>query len=200
MKKNEENQREYFRVTDTVGLGYHPVSRAVAMDAHSDLDDHMSAQFRIMSELHHIELESRYILRVIADKDRNVADYLRILDRRIDLLAKLVTQGKDGISDLPTQTANLSEGGIEFCADEQLEAGSFVALRLVLLPAHTALLLFGKIAHSDPESGSDPQKFVTGAEFVRESEAERQILARHILQLQLAQRRTQASKGIETIS
>lgn len=188
-KNAVENQREYFRVPDRVGLGYKVIPEALALDERADLEGFVSPCFQALSELHRIDMEARYILRAIAEKDRNVADYLHLAEQKFNVLVRLLVMDNEDTTGLPQADVNLSEGGIEFPADEQLAAGTHLAMRLVLQPAGTALLVFGRVAHC--EAGDSPEKppFMIGVEFVRQAEPERQLLARHAMHLQTQQRK-----------
>ncbi len=188
VKKDTKNQREYFRVPDRVALGYRVVPTALAVDEHADLDDYVSPCFQALTELHRLDMDARYILRAIAEKDRNVADYLHLVEQKFNVIMRLVVMNNPDADNLSTVDVNLSEGGIEFPATEELAPGTHLALRLCLQPAGAALLLFGRVAHCEA-SDDAALPYSIGLEFVRQAEPERQVLARHALHLQSQQRK-----------
>jgi c-di-GMP-binding flagellar brake protein YcgR len=64
--------------------------------------------------------------------------------------------------------------------------GQLLALKMVLMPQASGLLLRARVTHCDPSSAGG---FVIGTEFVELPDAQRQLLARHVLQRQAQQRR-----------
>ncbi len=182
-----ENRRDFFRVQDIIALRY----ELLTPDSTASAAALVSGNFRILCELQRLSLESRPLLRQITDQERNVAEYLRLIDEKIDLLAQAVVQETEELESMSRIEVNLSEGGIEFLDGQKLPLGQPLLLRMLLLPGHTALALHGRIVHS--EATTEPDRFSTGVEFINMEDADRQILARHALHLQSEQRRKQES-------
>ncbi len=80
----------------------------------------------------------------------------------------------------------LSEGGVEVHQAQAITAGSRVSVKMVLMPQALGLLLRAKVTHCDKAAAG---LFDIGAEFVEMTDAQRQLLARYILQKQALQRR-----------
>ncbi|MNR50482.1 PilZ domain protein [compost metagenome] len=84
------------------------------------------------------------------------------------------------------QRVSLSEGGISFNHPQAVAAGSHLALKMVLMPQALGLLLRARVLHCQPREDG---QFEIGTEFEALTDAQRQLLARHILQKQAQQRR-----------
>lgn len=82
----------------------------------------------------------------------------------------------------------ISEGGIESVHATQIAPGTRVKVKMVLMPRAHGLLLRGKVTHCDPRPEGG---FEVGTEFIDMTDAQRQLLARYILQRQQQQRRQQ---------
>ncbi|WP_110972662.1 PilZ domain-containing protein [Pseudomonas huaxiensis] len=180
---DEEDRREYYRIEDRIALEITPLSAAEALGTDLLQDD--SPLFNLLSELHLSEFESQHLLRQLSEKDRTLAAFLKAQNKRIDLLSAVVAQTLIGEIGAP-QPVILSEGGIEFTHANAFTPGSRVALKMVLMPRASGLLLRAKVTHCDKKADGP---YEIGTEFVDISDAQRQLLARYILQRQAQQRR-----------
>ncbi|MNE86567.1 PilZ domain protein [compost metagenome] len=86
------------------------------------------------------------------------------------------------------QDVVISEGGIEFIQAQPIAAATRVKVKMVLMPRAHGLLLRGKVSHCDARPDGN---FEVGTEFTDMTDAQRQLLARYILQRQQQQRRQQ---------
>ena len=180
---DEEDRREYYRIEDSIALEISPLSAADALGTDLLQDD--SQLFNLLSELHLSEFESQHLLRQLSEKDRTLAAFLKAQNKRIDLLSAVIAQILIGEIGAP-QPVKLSEGGVEFNHPEAFAPGSRVALKMVLMPRASGLLLRGKVTHCDRRADGS---YEIGTEFIDMSDAQRQLLARYILQRQQQQRR-----------
>ncbi|OLS62992.1 PilZ domain-containing protein [Pseudomonas putida] len=180
---DEEDRREYYRIEDRIALEISPLSAADALGTDLLQDD--SPLFNLLSELHLSEFESQHLLRQLSEKDRTLAAFLKAQNKRIDLLSAVLAQTLIGEVGAP-QPVKLSEGGVEFNSAAAFDPGSRVALKMVLMPRASGLLLRGKVTHCDKQADGS---YEIGTEFTDMSDAQRQLLARYILQRQQQQRR-----------
>ncbi|MHA6493750.1 PilZ domain-containing protein [Pseudomonas borbori] len=181
--QDEDDRREYYRIDDTIALDFTLLSGADAL-AGEELQD-SSPLFNLLSELHLMDFESQHLLRHISERDRTLANYFKVMNKRIDLLGQAVAQSLLRDIGAPRQVS-LSEGGISFNNAQSVPEGSHLALKLVLMPQALGLLLRAKVIHC--HSRADKQ-FEIGTEFEALTDAQRQLLARHILQRQALERR-----------
>lgn len=180
---DEEDRREYYRIEDRIALQISPLSAAEV--AETDLLQDASPLFALLGELHLADFETQHLLRQLSDKDRILAAFLRAQNKRIDLLSAVVAQSMIGEVGEP-QSVLLSEGGLESLTRAPLDPGTRVAVQMVLMPRAHGLLLRGRITRCDPRPDGS---FELGTEFTDMTDAQRQLLARHILQRQQHERR-----------
>ncbi|MDU9390342.1 PilZ domain-containing protein [Pseudomonas japonica] len=180
---DEEDRREYYRIEDRIALEISPLSAADALGTDLLQDD--SPLFNLLSELHLSEFESQHLLRQLSEKDRTLAAFLKAQNKRIDLLSAVLAQTLIGQIGAP-QAVTLSEGGVEFSNPEAFAPGTRVAVKMVLMPRASGLLLRARVTHCDKLADGH---YDIGTEFVDISDAQRQLLARYILQRQQQQRR-----------
>ncbi|MFP3514789.1 PilZ domain-containing protein [Pseudomonas sp. SIMBA_077] len=179
---DEANRREYYRIEDVIALEITPLS-AVEVQSGKVLQD-ASPLFNLLSELHLSEFESHHLLRQISERDRTLSNYLKTLNKRVDLLSQIVAQtvlGKIG----ELQPVVLSEDGIDFYHPKAYPVGSHLSAKLVLMPQALGLLLCARVT----ECTADEGRYQIATEFEGMSETQRQLLARHILQKQAHERR-----------
>ena len=191
---DEEDRREYYRIEDRIALEISPLSAADALG--SDLLQDDSPLFNLLSELHLSEFETQHLLRQLSDKDRTLAAFLKAQNKRIDLLSAVVAQTLIGEIGAPRPVI-LSEGGVEFSHPEAIAAGSRLALKMVLMPRASGLLLRAKVVHCQKKPDG---QYEIGTEFIDISDAQRQLLARYILQRQAQQRRQALEQNGPTAS
>ncbi|MWV18108.1 PilZ domain-containing protein [Pseudomonas sp. L-22-4S-12] len=181
--RDADDRREYYRIEDTIALDFSLLSgpQALASDALHDA----SPLFNLLSDLHLMDFESQHLLRHISERDRTLANYLKVMNKRIDLLGQALAQNL--LRDIGTpRQVSLSEGGISFNHTQEIEPGSHLALKMVLMPQALGLLLRARVMHCQVREDG---QFDIGTEFEALTDAQRQLLARHILQKQAQQRR-----------
>ncbi|NMY85187.1 PilZ domain-containing protein [Pseudomonas sp. WS 5411] len=179
---DEEDRREYYRIDDMIALQIKSLSAPQAASKEVLLDD--SPLFNLLSELHLSEFESQHLLRQLGERDRTLAAFLKVQNKRMDLLSQVMAQSLLGEIGAP-QPVIISEGGIDFQHPTVLTPGSHLAVKLVLMPQALGLMLRAKVTHCDPKGDS----FDIGTEFESMTDAQRQLLARYILQKQAQERR-----------
>ena len=179
---DEEDRREYYRIEDMIALEIRPLS-ATEATGQEVLQD-ASPLFNLLSELHLSEFESQHLLRQINERDRNIAAFLKSQNKRIDLLSQVIALTVLGQIGEP-QPVIISEGGIDFQHPTPIAAGSRLSVKLVLMPQALGLLLRARVTHCDRKGDG----FDVGTEFEHLTDAQRQLLARHILQKQAQERR-----------
>ena len=79
----------------------------------------------------------------------------------------------------------ISEGGLAFRTSTQYANDSYIAVQITLLPNHQSLVLFCRVINCSQVTDG----FNIALSFVNLTDGDRQIIAKHIIQLQLAERR-----------
>ncbi|PTQ69942.1 PilZ domain-containing protein [Pseudomonas sp. GV071] len=177
------DRREYYRINDTIALEFSLLSGAEAVASEALHDD--SPLFNLLSDLHLSDFESQHLLRHIGERDRTLASYLKVVNKRIDLLGQALAQNLVREVGAPKRVT-LSEGGVSFEHPQPVPAGSHLAVKMVLMPQALGLLLRAQVIHCRQQENG---QFEIGTEFEALTDAQRQLLARHILQKQAMERR-----------
>jgi hypothetical protein len=181
-------RREYFRVEDKLLLRHRIVPREAPLQMPAERHFDNSDVFELLRELRHIDHEHNNVLRTLSEQNRDLGLYLKNMNRKIELIANALASFDQQQQGQAPQLVSLSESGIAFVIEPHLEIGATVALEIILLPQHTALALYGEVVMN-----RDQPPARTVVTFTRLRETDRQILARHILQVQIAARRQSQS-------
>ncbi|MDH0749735.1 PilZ domain-containing protein [Pseudomonas sp. GD03842] len=186
---DEEERREYYRIEDSVALEIQRIPGPGSGDEYAH--DDTSTLFDLLSELHVAEFESQHLLRQLDDRDRTTNSFLRAMSKRIDLLGQVVAQTVLGKLGAP-QKVIMSEGGLQFESHQPFPAGTLLSVKMVLMPQASGMMLRARVTQCQSHTIGD---FEIGTEWVDLTDAQRQLLARHILQRQAAQRRQAREQG-----
>jgi hypothetical protein len=177
-----DDRRDYFRIDDQVLLDVVKVD-ATEMNLPPQHHFRQSGMFNLLRELRNIDAENNHILRNISEQDRELEYYLRGLNQKIELIASSLMEQSEHALAVQPQPVSLSEGGISFDSDIDYAVGDTLALQLTLLPERMGICVYLEISNICDVS---PR---IGANFIGLREGDRQVLARHIMQAQIIQRR-----------
>jgi len=186
MPESVQDNRNYYRIEDHVGLEFCVTDEETAYDASARFPIGVSPHFLLLNQLHAIDSEHSQLLRNITDKDRNLAAYLKGTEQKIELLAQTLIGCDERLNSEHLKTVTLSEGGLSFYHYDSIDADLFVAMKLTLLPTCIGLLLFGKVV--DYTSDNDGNHLIN-ISFENISESNSALIARHVLLFQAKQRR-----------
>ena len=173
-----DDRRNYFRLQDKVALEVRPLDPARATDPMSPLADSGTNRFRLLSELETLQAESMQILSEITRTNPKISQYLRLQERKIRLIAEAAVDSDDQPLPDDEQEVSLSAGGLSFSLAKPMVAGSYLAVRMLLLPERAGLLLKSRVIECRAVGGV----YRTRVEFMHVSDSDRSVISRHLLQ------------------
>ena len=170
------NRRQFFRIEDraSVEVAPLPVNRTAAEFFE------LSPEFGLISEFQLLDVESKHLLRSVTDKDKNLGQFLKVMNKKLDSLSRVLALNNHILPSESILEVNLSEGGMSFFTDTAYQEQERVALKLILLPSYSGLLLEGSVLSCIGDSAP----FELHIEFSNISEAYQQLIARHIMRIQ----------------
>ncbi len=189
-----EERRRFFRVEDEIVLVYRPIAPEDMPDP-SQFQNQVLDPFSLTSTLEYLTQESHAHLRRIERDNPDVAEYLKTLERKIDVLAQALMISNNRLVDQPTRKVNLSAAGIAFDADQPIAEGGLLELKMVLPPSLVGIVTFGRVVYCSPCEGE--KSWRVGVDFLSMREQDREVLIRHVVKRQLAllRERKQVSEG-----
>lgn len=180
-------RRYYFRIDDYLDLEYLKVSADTAAGTSVENLFPGSAALKTYAELKKIDSESAQLLYQIKDRDRQLADYLHLLNRKVELLAQqLISEPPQHAPQGKRRSVNISEGGLSFSNDEALEPKQLIALNLTFLPTFVNVPVYAQVTRCEPGRNGD---WEIAAEFHAVNEAQQQLLSQQIMRAQMADKR-----------
>ena len=179
------NRRQYFRIVDRVSI---EVSK---IETNQQLVDKfgLNPEFGLISEFQLIDVESKHLLRALSDKDKSLGQLLKLMNKKLDALARVIALNHQAIPADSMFDVNLSEGGISYIQSREYAKGDRLAIKLILFPAYSGLLLEGEVlcCHKTEDG------FNLHIEFLEIPEIHQQLIARHIMRLQSQQKNQQTT-------
>lgn len=179
MTPHPNERREYFRINHDVIFDFRPVDSDTAEHLEPETVLEQGEALALVTQLRRLDRETSQSLKILADKNRVLGDYLQKLNQKVDLIARYCAFASDASE--ASERINLSEGGLAFVCDRALYKGNYLAVRLIFLPSYAPVVVFARVTRCDPVD----QRYRVAARFQRLPEAYRQELARQILKAQL---------------
>ncbi len=197
-------RRALFRINEQLLLNYCVVT---SDDLNKPIDNFFpeSQTIALLAEFQQLDHDAKQLLRTISEQQRQVGEYLSILNRKVELLAQQLLSSDTQASDEDKIQVNISESGIAFNCQQAVAPGSHLALQLTFLPQHIGIQLFAKVIRCDaidkqpketqPTGGDNTAElsaspsYRLAVEFHAVDDAQRQLLAKQIMQAQLAAKR-----------
>ena len=194
MVNNKQGQKEYFQIDDLVALEFVTVAESCISDDVSAFPLSVPSRFNLLNQLHTIDADNSSLLLLIGEKYRTIASYLKSTNDKINLLAKTLVHSDQTLTDIPRRTVSLSEGGLSFNNADPLDSGTYLAIKMILLPSSIGLLLYGQVINCDRLASGG---YTISIRFEQLSKINRQTIARHVLQYQAKARRELIAQNME---
>lgn len=181
--RDHDERRAYFRIDDSIRVEYQVLSeedftRGLPEFGASDgVDGNLSA----LARLHEITQQLAVSLRRIEQRDPDIADYLKGLDAKIDLVGRGLFSNDLDLINLPSRAVNLSAGGMALEAKDGLEIGTKVRLRLLLLPSYRCIAALGEVVRSAQVEDNPDYPIWLHINFTSIRGADQDALIKHIL-------------------
>lgn len=191
--KNRSEQRDFFRISQDVIFDYQVIDSFTAEETEPQQAFTDDAPNSLLDELKQLDKNNTETLRLIGQQDQLIAEYLRNLNKKIDLIARQIMFQQETTNTKPKTRINLSEDGLAFIANRMLYKNSYIAVRLVFLPSFTPITAFAQIIRCEPKH-EEQGAFHTAARFHGLSELNRKEIARQIMQSQRLNRRKATQK------
>ena len=183
----ERERRDYFRLPDKVLFEYRKATEAEVERFISNEENIKSDEIDVTYLLDKYSRQLSPVLLNIRQESPAVAQYLELLNQKIDLIASM--QAFDRIHHAEksnqletTETQDISEGGLSFKSHIEFDLGDLIYCRLAIVGYRLGMETFGKIVRSEPIKNED--NFCIGVELPYLKELDRKNLTRFIFDKQ----------------
>jgi hypothetical protein len=179
-----DERRRYFRIDDSVNLSLSPVPEGELDARLKRLQQDAAGSFGLMGGLTAIDQQVSACLRRIEGKEPDVADYLKAMDRKLNLLVRAFLAEELDVSDKPPRAVNLSAGGLSVHSREPFDAGTVLEIQMLMLPSYTGILAYGTVvecAEPDAAQAEPGYPYLLRIDFSFMRDVDRDVLIRHVL-------------------
>lgn len=181
----ETDQRRYFRVRDQVALRYQVVPAADVERVRGEVLAGGKSRVTLPSTFTAAAPQMERLLRRIKAEEPDIAAYLDLLNRKLDLMAEALSREDNELLDHPTCEVDLSGSGLSFPADEEISPYTSVRLELLLFPSLIQLRVLGEVARCIPApEGAAGAPYRCAVELTTIREEDREVLIQHVMQRQ----------------
>ena len=153
----------------------------------SQVDAHIPLSAKLMPE----EFMDDAVSRIIEDPvvgafnepprmlDEALAEWLEMLNSKMDAILKLMTLSKEGFSSLPLRHVKISGSGLVFGVNERYNVGDTLEIKMILPGSrHLAMYVYGKVMAITEEGG----KLRAAVEFVSLEEQMRDSIVEYVFE------------------
>jgi hypothetical protein len=184
---HSDERRRFFRIEDSVRLSLRRLAPDEVAQAIADLERERSDGFGLCTDLTAIGQQVSASLRRIEGAYPDIAEYLKALDRKLDVLARAFLAAEVDVSDKPVRAVNLSASGMALQSREPCAAGTVLEIKMLLLPSYSGIRTLGKVVECDRAGHGEPAEeypFRLRIDFSFMRDLDRDALIRHVLQKQ----------------
>ena len=179
------NRRKSVRVIDRMLLACKRVSQEKFEAVAEDLKDGIPLYNHEGLADIQMYIGAQNALGRLRERDQALADFLKHLDTKMNIMLKRVKGERSPFDDLSLQKVTLSASGLAFVINEQMNPDDMLELHLVLLPAYTYIYCYGRVVSCEalPEQ-ADNRIFQVAVEFTLMMDEDREKLIQHNFKLQ----------------
>lgn len=184
---NAEERRRFFRIDDEVNLFYQKVDEKTVLEP-SYISDNVLSNCSLSSALDMLSQDSATLLYRLERNHPDVAEYLKLIDSKVDLIAQAIMLQGGQFKENDTRNANLSAAGIAFESEQCLETGDYLEIKMLLVHCMAVIVAYGKVVYcKDSPSGDGQYPYLVGVDYVNMKDQDRELLIKHVVKKQLQQ-------------
>ncbi len=169
-------RRRHERIDDEMVMFWREIKPDEIPEDIASHDTH-SSDFSLSSQVKLLSLEMAELLKKIGRGNPMLADYLKLMDRKIDTLASSIIVKDDFSNCHTTRHVNLSASGLAFLSDREYPLGTFLELKMVFTPALTSIIAYGRVIYCIHYDDDKPLSHRIGVGFIRLHDYDREVLS-----------------------
>jgi hypothetical protein len=160
------------------------------------MSDNILNSCPLSTALDMVSQEASLLLHRLERSQPDVADYLRIIDTKIDLIAQAITMQGFQFKDNDTRNVNISATGMAFNCDELFNKGDYLEIKILLISSLVAIVTYAKVVYCKTAPVSDSHfPYFVGIDFIDMKDDDRELLIKYVVKKQLQQIRDKKQIG-----
>ena len=176
----QNERRDAFRIEDQIYLQI----ITDGIEEKNVVDEKLRSDLATLRELN---FQSNHILAGIRKSHPDISQYLALLDRKLNILTRIVSMQQAGAEVEPNTWVNMSSSGLSFQSDVAYSKGRILSLQMVLFPAYTAINCQARVVYCRAEG----EMMRIALDFIDLDTSERELLIRYMIEKQSEQLRTE---------
>lgn len=193
-----DDRREYFRLDDEVLLDYARVDETQIAALRERIFDRVVDRFTVAATFATSSRTMSRILSSFSAGQPDLARYLKMMDQKLNQLARLFVIEEMNAGEHSVTQVNLSAGGMVFPSTTEFSPDDKLQLRLALLPAMTGILAIVRVIYCERSAQGNGLPWQVAVEYEHIRESDRDLIASHIMAREaerLRERREQEQEG-----
>ncbi|NOT84419.1 MAG: PilZ domain-containing protein [Methylococcaceae bacterium] len=182
------DRRRFFRIDDDINLYYNVIDAKLVNHA-SHIKPNILGSCSLSKALDMLTQEAKSTLRRIETKEPEIAEYFKVLNNKMDLIAQAIMLQMSDFVEQKTRNVNLSASGLAFDNDAALNLNDYLEINMVLSSLAAVIVLHAKVVYCKPNTDLQPGKlpYLIGVDYVNIQEQDREALIQHIVRRQMQQ-------------
>ena len=185
MTTTDQDSRRSFRVSERVYLKYEIISNDEFTRGLEHRKIRLGRVDGIRSKLVDLDARLEEKLFLLHNESSRLADCMNILNDKVNLIIEQLPelrQSKASLASSDPQTCEIGADGMVFAAEESLDAGTKIALRLLLETDNRYIETFAEVVRETEVPGDTDSRrpFGIAVQFSGMKPAQREILIQHL--------------------
>lgn len=190
-----EDRRGFFRIDDEVNLFYKKIDEKLVTEPHH-VSGNILNSCSLSTALEMVSQEAALLLRRIEKNLPDVADYLRVIDSKIDLLGQAIMMQGLQFKENETRNVNISASGIAFNCEEALKENDYLEIKMLLISCMAVIVTYGRVVYCKNSQANDSRyPYFVGINFINMKDEDREMLIKYVVKEQLQQIRDKKKIG-----
>jgi len=176
----DSNRRGSVRITDRVLLAVHKVDPARYQAIAEEFANGISIYNQEGLGEIQMFIGAQTALNRLQDRDLDLAEFLKHMDNKVNLLLQRVQGERSLFDDLAPHKVSLSSSGLAFTSQEKYSQGDILEIHLVLLPDYTYIYAFARVVSCEPKGTVEGKPiYRVGVEYTLIMEEDQEKLVQH---------------------
>ncbi|MBC8550705.1 MAG: PilZ domain-containing protein [Candidatus Brocadiales bacterium] len=186
-KTKTAERRGFFRIDDEVNLFYKKIDEKQVSEPHH-VSDNVLNSCSLSTALEIVPKDSAMQLHRLEKILPDVADYLRLIETKIDLLAQAIVMQGHQFKDSETRNVNISASGMAFNCEEMLKEGDYLEIKMLLVSSMAVIVTYGRVVYCRKSQTNDGKfPYFVGVDFTNMKDDDRELLIKYAVKKQLQQ-------------
>ncbi|MBL6987016.1 MAG: PilZ domain-containing protein [Methylobacter sp.] len=186
-KTKTAERRGFFRIDDEVNLFYKKIDEKQVSEPHH-VSDNVLNSCSLSTALEIVSKDSAMQLHRLEKILPDVADYLRLIETKIDLLAQAIVMQGHQFKDSETRNVNISASGMAFNCEEMLKEGDYLEIKMLLVSSMAVIVTYGRVVYCRKSQTNDGKfPYFVGVDFTNMKDDDRELLIKYAVKKQLQQ-------------